>query len=487
MDLRTDSNSWLQADGSLRLSSFAWPTRDRPSVLRRGLEAWRSALAEGGFGTPDLLVADDSAIEVGSTLSVAQEAAASYPGKVLLLDKAFGKRLAETLGGELGGEAGEAASFALGIGRDSEAAIGRYGAARNLILLALAGRAFAMSDDDVLPEFRQSGDASEQAFESETPDPTIMAPYSDEAELESLSPRIAKFPGDLYGQLLGAGYTAESGGLARSVAALCFGSWGDSGLPASRYLLSGRAAAQEFIYEDEAAYEAAMCGRSLYRAAPAVSVGGTFFMGMHTALDARGLLPPFSPIGRGEDGLWGAMLRFLHPDLAIAYAPLAVRHAPSEARQASREAALAFSFRLNDLLLYLLLEGGIREGTQAEAYAALGSDLEELSRRPAPAFCRALAELRSRVAESRIAILDAALAAYDGEPGFWARDVREARARAALELEREDFILPDDFADGAPALQDYVGNLGRLISAWPSIFGAAARLSPELLLTARLY
>jgi hypothetical protein len=477
---------WLHPDESLHLSTFAWPTRDRPGLLKRGLEAWRDALVEGGSEPLELVVADDSARDAAANAAAAAEIASSSPGSLLLLDADFTVRLNQALAKELGSDATEALALALGLDPGSERAAGRYGAARNRILLSLAGRAFAMSDDDVLPEFRLDSNATDDVFESETLDPTTIRAYAEESDVEGFSSRIEPFPREIYGKLLGASYAAEGNGLKRGVGALCFGSWGDSGLPASRYLLSGRAAVDESAYEDEVAYEAAMTSRLAYRASSATSLGGTFYMGMHTALDARSMLPLFAPVGRGEDGLWGAMMHFLHPNLVIAYPSLAVHHAPSEARSSDREAALDFSFRLNDLLLYLMLEAGARPGATEAPYAFLGSDLEELSRRPQSAFCRASSEVRARAADSRIEILDAVIAAYDGEPDFWARDVKEARARAERELDREDFVLPDDFEGDVSALQEYIGGMGRLISTWPEIFEAAAKLSPELLLTARV-
>lgn len=486
MDLRTDSSSWLQADESLHLSAFAWPTRDRPGLLRRGLEAWSRALTDACPEPPELVVADDSTRDASASAAAAAEMAAAYAGRVLFLDAAFANRLGQALGRELGADAAETLAFALGLGPSPGGAAGRYGVSRNRLLLSLAGRAFAMSDDDILPDFRLDSGATEEAFESETLDPTSIRPYAEEAAVESFSSRLEAFPHAVYSRMLGARYEAEGSGRERGVAALCFGSWGDSGLPASRYLLTGRSAVDDSAYADEAVYEAAMAGRLVYRASSATSLGGTFYMGMHSALDARSELPPFAPLGRGEDGLWGTMLHFLHPDLAIAYPPLAVHHAPSELRSSGRAEALGFAFRLNDLLLYLMLEAGARPGTEEAPYALLGSDFEELSRRPLPAFCRAIAELRSRAAESRVAVLDAILAAYDGEPDFWACDVREARARAEQEMQRGDFVLPDDFEGEAPALQGYIGSFGKLVSGWPSIFEAAKRISPGLLLTARV-
>ena len=480
------ADDWLFSDDSLRLSAFAWTTRDRPEQLKRGLEAWRDALAGGCSEPPELVVADDSSREAAANAAIAAELAASYPGSVALLDGAFANKLGQALGRELGAEAVEALAFALGLDSASERAAGRCGASRNRILLSLAGRAFAVSDDDILPEFRLDSEATDEVFESETLDPTSIRPFADESEIEGFGSPLEPFPNELYKRILGASYAAEGKGCERSVAALCFGSWGDSGLPSSWHLFSGRAAVDESAYADEDAYETAMTSRLVYRASSATSLGGTFYMGMHSALDARSILPPFAPVGRGEDGLWGAMLHFLHPDLVIAYPPLAVHHAPSEARSSSREEALGFAFRLNDLLICLMMEAGARPGAAELPYAFLGADLEELARRPLPAFCRASSEVRARAAASRIEILDAILAAYDGEPDFWACDVKEARARAELELDRGDFALPDDFSGDASALQAYIGGFGRLISAWPAIFEAAVKLSPELLLTARV-
>jgi hypothetical protein len=396
--------------------------------------------------------------------------------KVLLADTSIRLSFAAALRRE----AGEGAAFALDGGTPGEALPPEsYGATRNLALLLAAGSRFAFCDDDVLPDFRIPSSFSEEAFESDEKDPTLIYPYRKSEGLESFSLSVEGLPIDAYPYLL----RGSDDAFPRRPAAICFGTWGDGGMPSSRYLLMNRGQVASELFFDEEAYEEAMNGRSLLRATDARISGGLFFIGMHAILDASALLPPFSPLGRGEDTLWGASVAALHPELAICHTPYCVHHDPLPRASSGKAGALGWGMSLDSILLFLVAKRRTDGGP--EAYRTIGKEILELSSRSAEGLRELLYGIALAAAESRLATYKQALDAWDSSPSWWARDVEGAMAAVRSDIEAYTPKAPHELAD-LDAFAAYLSGFGRMLQAWPETFAAARRLGPEFLEAARL-
>ena len=232
-------------------------------------------------------------------------------------------------------------------------------------------------------------------------------------------------------------------------------------------------------------------GRFLFRAPIRASVGGKGFMCMHTAFDARNLLPPFGPAGVNEDGLWASVLGYLQRESVIAYPIQAVFHDPPEPRVRGSGDLSRSGFLLNEVLNAVLGLSASRLESGPAAYATLGRRIAALAGGRRPALRQALAESIARVIGTRIGILERALDEYGDEPANWAADVGEAIASLASKLEEPSFWLPAELSGLEPsaaedALADYIFRFGELLQAWPAIFEEARRIGPELLESARL-
>jgi len=287
--------------------------------------------------------------------------------------------------------------------------------------------------------------------------------------------------------LIDSGFGSES-----RITALCYGTWGDTGIPANRYLLGLRNIVDTglpSVYE-EANYGSALESRMIFRAPLRTTVGGKTFMGGHIALDARSVLPPFSPAGRDEDGLWGFCLGILQPNCLVAYPRQAVLHAPPVARKSSREEALTWDHCLNETLKVLLVLLGSRHEKDSTAYVLLGNRLAAIATGSRPELRRNLAEATARSISARIALLEKALNEYK-TPAAWVADVETAIESLLLRLERPGFYIPREFSGMDPVsaentLADYLLRFAELLQAWPTIFAAAEKLAPDLLQRARL-
>lgn len=490
------------------VEALAIPTRDRPSLLARALDAWAASASGIPGELPEIVILDDSLEGTAQTRDAARAFAARYPARAVLIDGDARRRFSQALAPA----AGRAAAFALGFEGRPASDIGSYGAARNLGLLVSAGRPMAMADDDTLPDFRLHPGALPGLALSPEGDPRVITPFGDSASIASWAPHApglgcSQGPYRMYlGRLVRDimlevddldfsranphSLAAAIEGRSR-VAALCFGSWGDGGMGSNLYLLAARGEVGGEggdVYSPEA-YRRLRSLRTVFRAPRRASIGSAGMMGMHIALDSRTLLPPFSPAGRDEDGLWAGTLECFHPDSLIVYLPHAVFHDPPEARTASPVPRPRLV--MNELLRALAGSAASRLESGPLAYIALGRRLSALAAGPRRGFAAVMADSALRLFCGRIQALELALDEFGGEPAEWAADVEESVDRLAVALESPRFWLPVELAGLEPsaaeaALVDYVLRFGELLQAWPAMFEEARRIAPELLESARL-
>ncbi len=75
--------------------------------------------------------------------------------------------------------------------------------------------------------------------------------------------------------------------------------------------------------------------RQVLRCSPAWAVtDNAWFMATVAAFDGTGFLPPFVPVDRNQDALFGMLLRMASPSDLIGHVPVAVAHEPDERRPA---------------------------------------------------------------------------------------------------------------------------------------------------------
>lgn len=487
-----------EVDDRPMISHLAWITRDRPETLKASLEAWGRALDRGYELPPAFVVADDSIEREAETRAVVKDFSRDYRGEVHLLDRAFRKRFAGELGSTDGVDA-EALRFALGLDDVGLEGQGRYGSSRNLLLLALAGRAFVMVDDDTFPDFRLHPEAGAGLSISADFDPVYRNVFKDMRELESFGLPADTYPLVPHARMLGAsvsGLIAEGpvldlrrvdmASLARclkpamKVRALSFGCYGDSGIGTARYLLVSRSTMLGDAYES-GRYEAAATNRLLFRTALNTTVGGGTFMGAHVAIDARSTLPPFSPSCRNEDGFWGMCLHRLHPDASIAYPAQAVRHAPSPPRFLSRESLVRWETRLNDICTDIVYASRSVASAMEERYAHFGESFSALARLESGELRRSFEDKASQTLSRRLAWLERELHTYNFEPDYWARDIEATRDYLLSATEDGEAWLPFECRGRPDAFKAYLSRLGLLLVAWPALFRAALERASGIL------
>jgi hypothetical protein len=197
-------------------------------------------------------------------------------------------------------------------------------------------------------------------------------------------------------------------------------------------------------------------------------------------LDNVGMLPPFLPAGRNEDGFFGNLLLRCFPEACTAHLPFGVVHQPPERRIYRRLGHEAQTIRLSELMILLLSACPICPGAGAgEAFRILGEYLQELARSPAQFILYS----REIVRMSRRGLRDRA-EAWNG-PGGGSPAVREAigqfRARLLELIDSPDCWRPaelhtasDEFARAET--RRLVQRTGDMLSAWSDMVAAARYL-----------
>lgn len=314
----------------------------------------------------------------------------------------------------------------------------RIAAQRNTLLLLAAGGRVVTADDDVLPRAHQGADGPVRVVST---DPTTWQVFpSRDAALEGAAP--IGLPA-AHARWLGH-EVDERGPVAVTVAGIA----GDPGMSRAHGLL--RLA--------EGSREALLAGwrwrtsRAIVRAAPVPTVTSSpLLMSASLGIDARQVLPPFPPVDRTADGLWGLSLQLLSPQRARLHLPLAVAHLPEPPRTWSpgdlwRSAG---AWRMADVLgAQLQPAGSLAEAGRRLVRQARELDLTEAHARWARASRRRLVEL---------------LDTHGRAHGPWSRAVE--RSIRAVDASRP--ALDEGLA------RELLGTWGRLLLAWERLWAAA--------------
>ena len=362
-----------------------------------------------------------------------------------------------------------------------------------------------MADDDTRASLARAPGASDQLALTSLHEPAEhwFAP----SDVESPVPRapadvdvcaiherlLGRLPGDVAREGGGADLSRASGMFFRRLAprggrvlVTHLGGRGDAGTGSMLHLLALALPSRDRLLASETSYRNAFTTRHVTRAATRPTVGdGAFCMSMAIGLDARGLLPPFLPLLRNGDGVFGVVLRVAWHGATVGFLPWTIAHAPPP-RAVSFDDRFAALGKLGaaDILALLVLASRVEADVDDPA-ASLGSlgqtlvrwgslplgDFEEIAR---------LHVLRARARD--LALHQELLAAYGAEPSFWARDVQRAIALLREGAIRPDLAWPADLcpalgeAAGREALRALVRRYGELLCAWPALWQGAVEL-----------
>jgi hypothetical protein len=193
------------------------------------------------------------------------------------------------------------------------------------------------------------------------------------------------------------------------------------------------------------------------------------------------VVPPFLPVGRNEDGLFGAVMSAMDRRTTSCYLPYAAVHASNrEARYRIARFPSASETRTADLLISLInfWPPTIRANDPGRRLVRLGEWLQDLGALSRSDFESATSVATLRTREMELRLINAALD-DPSYPAYWLRDLRAYKTLLLKNLEDPAFLLPLEFRGAASAaaayddLRRFVRQAGRLMSAWPSLWRCA--------------
>lgn len=486
------------------LDRVAVITGNRPASLATCLQSYRDR-----YGADlELIVFDDSAD--GAMRAENRRVAIQAGGRILYAGEDDKRRLVADLAARSGVDA-EVVRAAVG---EFDGCTWHTGANRNTALLDAAGGAVLMVDDDTTARATSPG-AGDGGFRlSSRRDPWSLRFFArvedalDAAEWRDTdllawhrrflgrSPAACAFaPGagtvplaldtDGVGADLNEADTpliaAFSSGRGR-VVVTSVGVVGDSGMGLPLYFLMLQGPARERLLED---YDSHRATRAVHRGAEMATVSDTrFLMTPHVAFDVSVTIPPFSPVLRNEDGVFGNLLRTCTPESYIAFLPWAVEHTPPVARGTDFGKVVRSVARVpaNDIICALARahEPGLGVTDPAVRMRAFGQYMVALGTVP-PADFDALVRYQITAAVGRrIERLTGAVNLEGGQPEAWAEDCASAIAEGVRAL-TEDALVVSDVPGDTPderhrRFQRLLYRFGRVIDAWPTLLEAAADL-----------
>ena len=461
-------------------------TRDRLPSLTACLESYLGN-CQRHSRSPEFVVADDSSREEAAdrTKAALRRLADQSKARVRYAGRQQKIRFAAALATE-SAVSPEIIHFAL-FGDERRAL--STGANRNSLLLDAAGELMLTVDDDTLCRVAEApGRETALTFFSGY-DPTEFWFFPDRRRaMQSVSFVDADLLG-CHDALLGSAVadlqgSAETPG---SVTMTLHGLVGDSGMASPRYYLTLGGVSRDRLVASQHVYQSALRSREILRTVRQPTVtAGPFCMTTFLGMDNRQSLPPFFPVERNSDGIFGHMLRKCVDGSHVAFLPWVLLHAPEPARSFSPDDLWgeAKTVRLSDIVIAGVL--GHETPSEAVPTAArlddLGKHLQWLGSLPLSAFEEYVGGVQNLRDFAVVTALHGQLQTYGASPGFWADDVSRLIELMSNASAAEDYVFTGDLLrgreiDAARRLaQELVRKYGELLEAWPAMIAAARRL-----------
>jgi hypothetical protein len=340
------------------------------------------------------------------------------------------------------------------------------GANRNNLLLDTVDALVFSADDDTLCHVAAAPDSDDAVSVFSGYDPTELWFFPDRAgALESVSFEDIDVLG-CHEPMLG-----------NSAAVTMHGLVGDSAMASPRYYLSLTGASRERLTSSPEAYRSAFRSREVLRAVRRPTItAGPFFMTTFFGFDNRMPLPPFFPVQRNEDGIFGVVLKQCRDDGRIALLPWVLLHTPAP-RSFTPDVFWkdAASVRMDDIVIGCLQSHGPASLVQ------LGIHLQRIGSLSVLEFEAYVRILQQHRVIALVTVLQSHLQTYGSSPAFWAADVSRMLEVLMKAPGKEDFIVPRDLPDedARHLSRELVRRFGELLEAWPAITQASRRLRAQ--------
>lgn len=386
----------------------------------------------------------------------------------------------------------------------------RFGGGRgwNLALLLSAGARMSILDDDLVLPLRRP----DYVREGLNPNPDAIAfarfPASmDEAFAAGEEVAIDPFAlhmescGQNLGAVIQAHYPLDRKSLrglnlgrldtlneTARIVATQVGSYGSARSETALWLYQLDAESREDFWRDRAAYQRNAEAQHLWHTVAQARVmpmaNFTPFM-----IDNSQMLPCTNPVGRGEDGYAGALMRFCHPDTLTLDLPESIGHVQESSRKRSDKTMAAFLPRFNHFMRDFVSRqfGLFHAADPARRMELLSNVMRDLSRASEADRTMRLREYLSYVRADIIDRIQHQVEGVPDAPIYWQADARaivQANARELLARAPQrlgDWPEDIDEAGCARALSAELDTLADACEQWPALWKYAAEQGEKLL------
>lgn len=483
------------------------PTCQRPDLLVRCLESHVEETARNGRRCEFVVADDATSAEARAESRARMSAIAGRTGAPLFY---AGREEKESFAAALAAEAGvDPALVRFALLNDDTRHFGA-GANRNVLLLHGVGEPLLLVDDDTMARvapapgqapgaaFSSEDDPTEFWFPAEGQTPADLVSFGDHDLLQIHESLLGRRVTEALGAAKGEGQLHLDRTAARSfqklgrgggrVVLTAAGVAGDSGIGSPAFLLFLTGDSRARLHAGEATYHRAFTDRQLVRAVvrPTVADSG-FCMGLDLGVDQRDIVPPFMPVERNEDGVFGAAVRAVCDDGFFGFLPWAIQHLPPGRRGHDIDGVWKglHGNNANDMLVTLIRAASSRAvpGDRAARISWLAQHLLSLGRSSQGDFDQIAREHVWRERVDRMARLETRRRRHGGQPRAWAAHVDAFLGATRGALDRPDFARPRDLAhafgpeQASSMFRKLVHRYGELLSAWPALVQAATRLA----------
>ena len=503
-DILTQASASAElSNGTCTISSLALVTSSRAQVLGRAVSSFGQN-ARKFDRTPTIIVLDDSRQNAALDANIAALASAKEASSCRIAyagpkeRRAFARSLTAltALNPEL-------LDFGL---FGSQGCPISDGAARNSVLLATAGECLAVVDDDMICRLARAPEIEPGLALSSNDDSAEVWFFRDYKAASRSATFVEQDFLGLHEMLLGQDLEAcvsayEKQGLielhsisARLERALRHGGGrvgltatgiiGDSGAGSTGYFALGDSSRKRLL-TSESAYRQAVETRQVFRTVRRKTISDNPSIG-NLGIDNRALMPPFLPIQRNSDGIFGKILGACFPQVYFGYLPWGLAHVPLEQRAQSFDALWADLGRVQTSHILDMLLGsfpGVPRGMAAgTGLRRLGLFLSDMGSMDLDDFEEVLRIQAWHAGSWQISQIERRLEDRERTPKFFAKYLhRYVDIVRESQLKRE-FIIPRDLWDihgkeeARKLSKRLVHQFGELLQVWPDLVAAAKEL-----------
>jgi hypothetical protein len=491
----------VNASDPIPITTLAIPTADRPQLIARCLDSYLENLTPHG-SLPRVLVCDGSTdpsrSEAASSVVHATSRRFGVDGScVSRADRlAFARNVARLLAVP----AGDVAFAFMG----DEYVPAGAGAERNTILVATLGERVLSVDDDTLGHLAPSPMASSGWCLDSSHDPrqweffharnealkveSVASRSISELHARFLGTRLANIRADLGTdpQLQTANADLLQDVLERrgTVMVTMPGIRGHSGVKWPTRALDADGPWCSSLWRSRELFVDGLSTQSARAAVPGITISNTSYLASTVfAFDNTQMMPPFLPVLRSHDVLFGRLMRRCHEGAHVLHLPWTLPHDPSDPRalrveEIAAHTGMELAYVLGDLLQQVPLG---RYLSPQERTMRLGAALLAFAGQPQAAIEDAVRAIYLSRQADRIAGLERSLSTGNVYPSYWVDVARWHLGALRGAVVDPHAMMPMDIPGPIGTRVDMMTRIlrrfGRLLELWPDVLEAARDLN----------